>query len=92
MRADFTWSDLRKDVREFVHHGLHCIITRAGDSVPRKLATVFHGQKPNEVFHMDLFYVRPAKGSKLKYILILRDDINFYNRLIPRIVQSAKPP
>lgn len=83
VRAEFIWGDLRKDVREFVQHCLHCIVTKTGDLLPRPLATALHGQKPNEVGHMDFLYMVLAKDTEMRYVLVLKDDLTSYSRLLP---------
>lgn len=74
VRSKLSWNP-QKDVKAFVQQGLHCIMTRNGDGIPRPRATALHGQNPIKVVHMDTLYMGPAKISKPKYVLVLKDDL-----------------
>ena len=80
LRETFFWNELDKDVEVFVGQCFHCILTRSGKLIPRPLATALHGERPNEVLHMDFLYMGPDIDGK-KYLLILRDDHSSYVRL-----------
>lgn len=84
VRAELSWRDLRKDFKEFIQHCLHCNILRNGDRIPRPLATALYGQKPEEVVQMDFLYMAPAKNSKVKYVLVLKDNLTSYSWLLPQ--------
>lgn len=62
---------------------IHCIITRNGERIPRPLATELHGQKTNEVIHMDYLYMGLAEKTKLKYVLVLKNDLTSYSWMMP---------
>lgn len=66
-----------KDVTRLVKGCLHCLITRTGETVPRPLVHALHGERPNEVLHLDFLYMGPSSDNKL-YIFIVRDDHSSY--------------
>ena len=82
IKENFHWTTMQKDVKEFVRHCLHCIITRSGDVIPRPLAQALHGEKPNEVIHMDFLYMGPSTDQK-RYLLLIRDDHSSFVWLWP---------
>ena len=61
----------------------------SGEVIPRPLATALHGERPNEVLHMDFLYVGPVIDGK-KYLLILRDDHSSYVRLWAATAATAE--
>eukprot|EP00171_Calliarthron_tuberculosum_P001006 IDg1006t1 len=77
IREDFIWANLSKDAAEFVKNCIHCIMTRTGEMVPRPLGTALHGNKPNDIIHMDYLYMGTST-CEMKYSLILRDDLSSY--------------
>lgn len=72
---------LTKEVKEFTQGCINCIIYRAGERIPRPLATSLHGQKPNEVVHMDFLYMGIAEKRDVRYVLVLNDDVSSYTWL-----------
>lgn len=82
LKENFHWQTMDKDVRKFVQQCLHCMITRTGKLIPRPLAHAIHGQKPNEVIHMDFLYMGPSTEQK-RYLLIIRDDHSSFVWLWP---------
>lgn len=82
LKEDFYWKTLDHDVHELVKGCLHCIVSRAGEIVPRPLAHALHGEKPNDVIHIDFLYMRISTEGK-KYVLIVRDDLSSYTWLFP---------
>lgn len=82
LREDFTWNHLSSDVASFVQGCLHCIMTRTGEVVPRPLGHALHGDRPNEVLHMDYLYMGASTGQQ-EYLLVIRDDLSSYVWLWP---------
>jgi len=89
LKENFYWESLEKDVSKFVKGCLHCLITRTGDAIPRPLAHALHGEKPNEVVHLDFLYMG-AGVEGLQYILIIRDDLSSYVWLFPKQAATAE--
>lgn len=83
IKETYWWSNIKQDVREFTQACIHCIISRNGERIPRPLATAIHGEKPNEVIHMDFLYMGPAEESNMKYLLLIKDDLSSYAWLYP---------
>ena len=80
---EFVWDGMAKDCRDFVSRCLHCVVSRAGDVVPRPHAHALHADRPNEVIHADYLYLGPSAKEELKYVLIIRDDLSSYVWLWP---------
>lgn len=59
---------------------LYCIVTRLGDMIPRPLGQALHGDRPNEVIHIDFLYMGPGTDGK-RYILIIREYLSTYSCL-----------
>ena len=78
----FWWSTIDKGVEQLVRGCFHCIVTRTGEVVPRPLGTAIHGDRPNEVLHMDFLFMGAGTGGQ-KYVLILKDDLSHYIWLWP---------
>jgi len=60
--------------------------------VPRPLGEAVHGQKPNQVVHLDWLYIMPAekKGKhNFQWNLIIRDDLSGYIRVTPAAVPDS---
>ena len=51
------WSHMESHVREFVRPYLHCVDTRAGETVPRPYGDTVHVTAPREVVHFDFQYI-----------------------------------
>ena len=69
----FVWDGMSSDVEAFVGGCIHCIVSRAGQKIPRPLASALHGSRPGEVVHMEFLYLGPSTTGQL-YVLILRND------------------
>lgn len=82
LKENFFWNGMAKDVEQLVKGCLHCLITRSGDIIPRPLAHAQHGERPNEVVHLDFLYMGRGAGNN-SYILIVRDDHSSYIWLFP---------
>lgn len=80
---EFIWTNMYKDIRAFFNGCIHCVVSRTGEIIPRRLASTLHGSTPNEVVHMDFLYIDAAVGSDMKYVLIIRDDLSGYVWLWP---------
>lgn len=60
---------------------------------PRPFGTTVHGQRPNEVLHMDWIYICPSrKNGKHEYEwnLILRDDLSGFVKVTPARVPDSE--
>jgi IS30 family transposase len=74
---------MAKDVKVFVQNCLHCVDTIPEDKVPRTLSTQIHATKPNEILHFDFLYIGLSRDGKFQYLLLLKDDLSGYLRLVP---------
>lgn len=77
IRENFVWRDMKGDIAEFVKTCIHCIVTRAGEVIPRPLGTQLHGQRPNEVVHVDYLFMGEGVDD-LKYVLLIRDELSSF--------------
>jgi len=50
--------------------------------VRRPWSEKLHAKAPNEILHWDLLYFGDSLGSS-KYLLILKDDLSHFVRLVP---------
>lgn len=73
----FWWSTVEKDVEQLIRGCFHCVVTRTGQGVPQPLGSAIHGERPNEVLHMDFLFLGAGNGGQ-KYVLILKDDFSHY--------------
>jgi hypothetical protein len=84
------WTMVAKDVKVFVQNCLNCVAAIPGDKVPRPLVTQLHSTKPNEILHFDFLYIGLSRDGKYQYLLLLKDDLSGYLRLVPcRTADSA---
>jgi hypothetical protein len=51
--------------------------------VPGPLSTQPHTTKPNEILHLDFFYIGLSRDGKYQYLLLLKDDLSGYLCLVP---------
>jgi hypothetical protein len=52
------------------------------------MAQTLHAEKPNKLLHFDFLYI--GHGLKgVDYILVLKDDLSSYCRLIPSVAANA---
>jgi hypothetical protein len=56
--------------------------------VRRQMAQTLHADKPNKLLHFDFLYIGRGLNG-VDYILILKDDLSSYCRLIPAVVAKA---
>lgn len=82
VKESFWWRNMARDISELIKGCLHCMVTRTGSMVPRPLGSALHGNRPNEVVHMDYLYMGPACDDKL-YLFLIRDDLSGYVWLWP---------
>jgi len=82
VKESFWWSSMDADVEQVVRGCYHCIVTRSGEVVPRPLGHALHGERPNEVLHMDFLFMGSGIEGK-NYLLIMRDDLSSYIWLWP---------
>jgi hypothetical protein len=88
MNGFVQWKSMRKDLASFVNSCIHCLSTSTGGTVPISMAQTLHAEKPNKLPHFDFLYV--GHGLKgVDYILVLKDDISSYCRLIPSVAANA---
>ena len=73
----FYWKSMKRDAEQLVKGCLHCIATRTGSVIPRPLAHSLHGERPNEVVHLDYLYMGAGIDNK-SYVLIIRDDLSSF--------------
>jgi hypothetical protein len=82
-----------EDGRQLCRVCLHCLPTRGGMREPRPFGCAVHGQKPNEVLHMDWIYISPAKKNgkhEFEWNLMLRDDLSGVVRITPARVPDTE--
>lgn len=68
---------MKGDIAAFVKSCIHCLVTRTGEVAPRPLGTQLHGQRPNEVLHVDYQFMGEGIDG-LKYVLLIRDDLSWF--------------
>jgi hypothetical protein len=51
--------------------------------VPRPLGTQLHATKSNEILHFVFLYIGLSRDRKYQYVLLLKDDLRGYLRLVP---------
>jgi hypothetical protein len=89
----FNWRSCVDDVREICKVCLHCLPTRGGMREPRPFGCAVHGQRPNEVLHMDWIYISPAKKNgkhEFEWNIMLRDDLSGLVRITPARVPDTE--
>lgn len=74
VREHFWWSSLDQGVKALVRGGHHCIVTRTVEIMRRPLSHAIHGDRPNQVVHLEFLYMGLWLTNK-KYLIILRDDL-----------------
>lgn len=74
---------MKQNVREFTLAYIHCIVSKNGERISRPLAAAIHRNRPNQVVHADFLYMCPAKGSNMKYLVLIKDELSFYTWLHP---------
>ena len=77
LKEKYAWKYMDDDVDKFVRGCFHCILSRTGEMIPLPMASALHGEKPNEVIHLDFLYMGSGVNRK-KYILILREYHSSY--------------
>jgi Integrase zinc binding domain len=88
MNGFVQWTSMRKDLASFVNSCIHCLSSSTGGTVPRQKAQTLHAEKPNKLLHFDFLYI--GHGLKgVDYILVLKDDLSSYCRLIPSSAANA---
>jgi Integrase zinc binding domain len=83
----FTWKGLKEDC-EFCRSCLHCLATNAGPTIPRPMGSALHCDVPNGLLHFDYCWMGP--GGDMKYVLILKDDLSSFVRLVPTSTADAE--
>ena len=93
------WPHMDAQVREFVRQCLHCVDSRAGESVPRPFGDTVHGKVPGEVVHFDYLYVGNSgpEGENglpdedgFRYVLVIMDDLSNFVWLEPTEACTAE--
>lgn len=77
IRNNFTWADIRDDIRTFVASCLLCVLAKSGNKIPRPLSTTLHATKPNEIIHFDYLFLGESENDD-KYALVVKDDLSSY--------------
>jgi hypothetical protein len=72
----FWWPSLRDDCREFVEKCLHCSVNKG------KVVEQMHTSVRNQKIHYDYLYIK-VKNPTYSYIVVLKDDLTNFIRLIP---------
>ena len=70
--ALFAWQGMAKDVKNFCHRCLHCVLNADRVKVPRATATTMLPEIANEAISFDYIYMGPSATGE-KYILLLKD-------------------
>ena len=76
IRKVFYFSDMHETVKNLVKQCLQCQKNTAGELVPRPFGNALLGTKPNEVLHMDYFWI--GDGT---FCLTIKDSFSKYCRL-----------
>ncbi len=63
IKESFYWDYLRKDCDAFVAQCIHCLISRAGEKVPRPLSGQMHATKPKEYIHFDYLHMGQSRDG-----------------------------
>lgn len=93
VRASFLWTNLEADGAEFVQLCIHCIVSRTGDRIPRPLSAALHGQRPNELVHLDSLYMGQSDTRNLTYLLLMKDYLTGYTWLqVSELADSEAAP
>ena len=71
----FHFTDMSKTVKHMVGDCLQCIKNRRGEWVTRPMGSAVLGERPNEVLHIDFFWIGP------EYQLTIKDSLTSYCRL-----------
>jgi hypothetical protein len=88
MNGFLHWTSMRKDLASFENSCIPCLGTSTGGTVPRPMAQTLHADKPKKLLHFDFLYIEHGlKG--VDYILVLKDDLSSYCRLIPVVAANA---
>ncbi len=92
------WHGIKQDLKQFLSHCLHCLVTRPGERIPRPFAETTHATKTNQVIHFDYLFMEQEKGNRLsgagsgpyKYVLVVKDDYSGFVRLYKSKTADAK--
>ena len=91
LQQRYHWPEMAKQIEQMCAQCLHCITTRGGEKVPRPLGEAVHATECLTVLHMDFLYMEPLKSKEhnMKYVLVLKDDLSGYVRIIPSAEASS---
>lgn len=89
IKNHFWWPKIDEEVKAFCLSCLHCLITHTGELIPRPLGHALHAEKPNEILHFDFRYITPGENG-FDYVLILKDDLSGFVRLVPATNANAE--
>lgn len=81
---------MSEDVKDYVFGCNYFIITKAGEKLHRFLATSSHGERSNEVAHLNSLYAGKAKKEYTKLVLVLKADLTAYKWIISCCSPDAK--
>ena len=73
--------NLRTKILKYCKECLLCLQTKGGHTIRRPLGRTIQAQKPNEVLHMDFYFVGGAYNG-WKYILVMKDGASHFVELI----------
>ena len=71
----FHFTNMSKTVTHMAGNCLQCIKNRRGEWVTRPMGSAVLGERPNEVLHIDFFWIGPD------YQLTIKDSLTSYCRL-----------
>ena len=75
---------MEKDIEKFVHQCLHCVDSKAGNTMPRPLGDLVQGTEVGDVFHFDCLSLGESDtidtgglvDGGYKHVLVLVDDVS----------------
>ena len=78
------WDNMEKDMVKFVRQCLHCVDSKAGNTMPRPLGDLVHGTEVDDVLHFDYLSLRKTDAIDTgdlvdpgyKYLLELMVDVS----------------
>ena len=89
IKNHFWWKNIDAEIKAFCLSCIHCLITHTGQLIPRPLGHTLHAEKPNEIIHFDFCYITPGENG-FDYVLILKDDLSGFVRLVPATNANAE--
>ena len=84
--ADYFWSTMKEDLKEFCHTCLQCNQVKGGRTIPRPYGQVVTGTYRNECITFDYLYIEKPSSTCIHdftYMLIIKDTFSHFIRLYP---------